>query len=146
MLLGQNDNDTLQGGAGNDTLSGGDGQDDLDGNAQPPEAQTVVRADSDGNFNISTGNGGTLKVAGSTGGLVVTAGSTTEWVGTLGTSVSGGQDAFVVFTTGAGAFRFNPTAAPSDHDVIVGNQGGDTFHKTDSSGEIQDLNSIDKTV
>jgi len=151
LLLGQNDDDRVYGGDGNDTLGGGDGRDDLDGDADAVVAHTFIQPDGDGNFTIDNGHGGTFKIN-ANGGVTVNAGATPRfdlgmWTlnATKSSSSSGGT--FVVFGSGGGSvIQFNPAHAPSDHDVIVGNQAGDTFHKTDRSGEIQDLTGIDRLV
>ena len=143
LLLGQNDNDSLQGGKGNDTLSGGSGGDDLDGDASPLMATTVVHADATGVFNVNS-NGLQFTFERDAGRI------------SLASSSNTGQAIFfpdatraliVIGDLGAGSFSIvvpdHQTDPASDHDIITGNNGGDTFHTTDSVSEMKDFSSLD---
>jgi hypothetical protein len=142
-LFGQNDDDTLTGGTGNDTLDGGNGRDDLDGDGDAAPARVVYNFHSNANgvFNVVVGtlsftydgSNGHLSFAGGSQGQIVLSPDTPDFV--FVASAGGGSGSF----TASGQ-----TDLSSDHDAIVGNQGPDTFHKSDVAGEIRDLTSIDE--
>jgi hypothetical protein len=71
----------------------------------------------------------------------------------------GGSSAQIIFEPGKAVTLFavnNGSAAigflssqadqSSDHDVLVGNQGADTFHKSDTDSEIRDFGAFDKFI
>jgi hypothetical protein len=145
ILFGQNDDDTLTGGTGYDTLDGGNGHDDLDGDGDASPARLIVNFHSDANgvFNVVVGtlnftydrSNGHLSFAGGSSGQIVLPPDGPAFV--FDASAGGGAGTFVIR---------DQTDLSSDHDVIVGNQGPDTFHKSDDADEIRDLTSIDERI
>ena len=146
QIFGQNDDDTLVGGDGTDSLDGGNGHDDLtgDGANTPVQVITTVHADNSGTFNVDTPtlkftlNGPSGRIAfgsGSAGGILLNPDSPNF------VFITGQED-----NTGNVNITFNSNNVPSDHDVIVGNQGPDTFHKSDTSTEIRDFTSFDEVI
>lgn len=142
QIFGQNDNDTLVGGNGNDSLDGGNGHDDLtgDGAAAAAFVVTSVHADSNGVFNVANGplnfnydpaTGRITFGGGSTGQIILNNNSPTL--------------VFVATDTNNVSVSAQPDE-PSNHDVLVGNQGPDTFHKADNADEIRDLTSFDQVI
>ena len=148
-IFGQNDDDVLVGGNGADTLDGGNGHDDLtgDGANAPVQVTTTIQADNSGNFNIVAGtlnftynrpSGRITFGSGSSGEVVFDTAGTPTTFALTGDITAAGAGGFVVISSQSGS--------PSDHDVIVGNQGPDTFHKSDSSTEIRDFTSFDQVI
>jgi Ca2+-binding RTX toxin-like protein len=109
VLLGQNDDDSLKGGDDADTLNGGDGDDDLDGDASAPRVLTFTS-----NGQVSTGSF-----------TVVADGGSGVW------TLNGGDGGSVVYNLGTGG-------SASKHDVLIGGDGADTFHKSDRTAEMSD--------
>jgi len=118
-LFGFAGNDTLNAYGGNDLLHGGAGDDTLDGGG--------------GNDDL-TGDGPTASVLVSSPGFLPF-----------------GRNILTFGTTGAMATdsTIAITGAPpvgSDHDVLIGGDGNDTFHKSDLASEIQDLDYHDRVI
>ncbi|MDB5318520.1 MAG: Hemolysin-type calcium-binding region [Phycisphaerales bacterium] len=143
QIFGQNDNDTLIGSDGNDTLDGGNGHDDLtgDGAASPVQLTTDIQGDASGIFNVVTGsisftfdrpNGRLSFGGGSTGQIILNS----EKHATLFITNTGGASNVIVS---------GQTNQPSNRDVIVGNEGPDTFRKSDAD-EIRDFTRLDNLI
>jgi Ca2+-binding RTX toxin-like protein len=148
-IFGQNDDDTLVGGDGADTLDGGNGHDDLtgDGANSPLQVITRIPADNTGTFNVVTptlnftfnGPSGRINFgSGSSGSIIFDTAGTPASFALTGNITAAGAGDFVIIS--------GQSSGPSDHDVIVGNQGPDTFHKSDTSTEIRDFTSFDEVI
>jgi Ca2+-binding RTX toxin-like protein len=142
QIFGQNDDDSLTGGNGNDTLDGGNGHDDLtgDGAAAAAFVVTTVHADSNGVFNVATGplnftydrTTGHITFAGGSSGQII---------------LNNDFPTLVFVATDTNNVSISAQAGqPSNHDVLVGNQGPDTFHKSDSADEIRDFTTLDEII
>lgn len=134
-LLGGAGNDTLSGGIKNDRLEGGSGNDQLSG--QYGDDILLGQNDDD----VLKGGGGNDTLDGGTGD----------------DNLDGNANTFTVITdTTLVPVNLRPSTAPisivnavntsPDHDVIIGSNGADTFHSTDSKSEIRDLNANDIIV
>jgi len=144
-LLGGAGNDTLVGGLVNDRLEGGSGNDSLSG--QYGDDILLGQNDDDvlkggpGNDTLDGGTGNDdLDGDASTSNFTLTTSNLIPATGGLGDNQI---RAITPLPTGTIA---GDEKNASDHDVLIGSNGADTFHGNDSSSEIRDLNPEDKIV
>ena len=125
-LLGGDGNDTLTGADGNDRLEGGSGNDSLSGN----NGQDVLLGQNDNDTLYGGGDADSLDG------------------GTGNDNLDGdGARASISYFSSRGKLINIVSATPaSTHDVLIGSNGADTFHTTDKTAEIRDLNTNDKIV
>jgi len=144
-LLGGAGNDTLYGGPKNDRLEGGSGNDSLSGQS----GDDVILGQNDDD--VLKGGAGDDTLDGGTGDDNLDGNSTTYTLSYVNanlipatqiTQVNTG----LIVTPESGATFIDIGNTASDHDVLIGSNGADTFHSTDSRSEIRDLNSDDKIV
>ncbi|HEY7119786.1 MAG TPA: calcium-binding protein [Tepidisphaeraceae bacterium] len=147
-LYGGGGNDSLVSGAGDDHLDGGSGNDTLWG-----EGGNDQLLGQNGNDSLVGGNGTDTLIGGNGRDELEGDGGSAN-VAVL-TSVSDdvvvfGNSTPLIFTPARPTPYFAPVnnnqGLPSGRDVLIGAQGGDSFHSTDKTSEIHDLTPFDRIV